>query len=219
MKSKILILIIFIVTTVSTIILGVAMSNVFNNKYTRAAKDTSQEKKLCCAGLKTDHGVVSENSIYQLESKWKNSSNQTIFLKSLAGKKQIVALIYTNCSYACPLILNDMKKIESQLKQNDVNYVLVSIDPKRDTPETLKTFAERNNLDLNKWHLLTGTEEGINELAAVLGFNYQKNSDGNFSHSNIISVLNERGEVAYQHFGLNQDVKDVLNKIKNMKES
>lgn len=218
MKTKTLITVL-IGIAVFTIFVGVAMSSIMNVKNPLSVTVASQEEKLCCAGLKIDRGTVSENSIYQLESKWKNTDNQIVLLNSLMGKKEVLAMAYTNCAYACPLILNDMKKIESQLKRNDVNYVLISIDPKRDTPEMLKAFAERNNLDLNKWHLLTGTEEGINELAAVLGFRYQKDSDGNFSHSNIINVLNEKGEISYQHFGLNRDVKDVLNKIKNMKES
>lgn len=217
MKTKSLITVL-IVIAVFTILADVVMSKIINGNSSRHVKDAFQEEKLCCADLKTDEGSVSENSIYQLKSKWKNSENQSVSLKSLAGKKQIVALIYTNCSYACPLILNDMKKIESQLKRTDVNYVLISIDPKRDTPAMLKVFAERNNLDLNKWNLLAGTEEGIDELAAVLSFKYQKNPDGNFSHSNIITVLNEKGEIAYQHFGLHQDVKDVLDEIKNIKE-
>ena len=51
-----------------------------------------------------------------------------------------------------------------------------------------------------------GDENGISELAAVLGFKYKKEPDGSFSHSNIINVLDENGIMAYQHFGLNQDV-------------
>jgi protein SCO1 len=181
-----------------------------------ANRNNETPEKLCCANTKFVHSVVSDNSIYLLDSKWRNEHNETELLKSLLGKKVILAMIYTNCTYACPLILNDMKNIESNVKRNDVNYVLISIDPKHDTPAILKTFADRNNLNGNKWHLLTGTENGINELSAVLGFKYKKEPDGSYSHSNIISVLNEDGEIAYQHFGLNQDVKDVLNQIDKM---
>ncbi len=215
MKNKILIPVIIIATAAFTIFVGMALSNVVNNKNAQL-DGVDPLEKLCCADLSAKPGKVSDNSIYQLESKWKNADNQTVSLKSLMGKKEIVAMVYTNCTYACPLILNDMKKIESQVKQNDVNYALVSIDPQRDTPENLKKFAERNNLDPDKWRLLTGDEDGISELAAVFGFRYKQDSDGNFSHSNIITVLNENGEIAYQHFGLNQDIKDVLNEIKTM---
>jgi len=175
------------------------------------AKQNAIEKNSCCAGQNS--GEVSENSVYQLKSKWKTETGKNIMLKELKGKKQIMAMVFTNCTYACPLIVNDMKKIELQIKRNDVNFLLISIDPKRDTPEALMQYAKNNKLDLKRWHLITGDENSISELAAVLGFKYKKEADGSFSHSNIINVLNEAGEVAYQHFGLNQDVQDVLGEL------
>ena len=214
MKSKLIIPFIAVTALVLTLSVYFAMNITACEKKSGDAAIENQKEKLCCADLKIDHGKVEDNSIYQLDSKWRDESGKTISLTDLKGKKQIMAMIFTSCTYACPLILNDMKKIESQTKSKDVNYLLVSIDPARDTPEVLKSFAERNNLDLNKWRLITGSQNGVSELAAVLGFRYKKEKDGSFSHSNIISVLNENGEIAFQHFGLNQSVQDVLNSLK-----
>ncbi len=216
MKSKLIIPFIAVTALVLTFLVYFAMNITASEKKSGNAAIENQKEKLCCADLKIDHEKVSDNSIYQLDSKWRDESGKTISLADLKEKKQIMAMIFTSCTYACPLILNDMKKIESQTKSKDVNYLLVSIDPARDTPEVLKSFAERNNLDLNKWRLITGNQNGISELAAVLGFRYKKEKDGSFSHSNIISVLNENGEIAFQHFGLNQSVQDVLNSLKQM---
>ncbi len=176
------------------------------------AKQNTSEEKSCCSEV--GNAKISENSIYQLESVWKSDAGKKIMLHDLKGKKQIMAMVFTSCTYACPLIVNDMKKIESQIRRNDVNFLLISIDPKRDTPEVLMQYAKNNRLDMKRWHLLTGDESSVSELAAVLGFKYKKEADGSFSHSNIITLLNETGEVAYQHFGLNQDVQDVLDNIK-----
>jgi protein SCO1 len=63
--------------------------------------------------------------------------------------------------------------------------------------------------------LLTGSEESILELAALTGFKYKKESDGQYSHSNTINILNEEGEVEYQHQGLNQDVTMAANYLRN----
>lgn len=216
MKSKLIIPFIAVTALILTLSVYFAMNITASEKKSGNAVIENQKEKLCCTDLKIDHGKVGDNSIYQLDSKWRDESGKTISLADLKGKKQIMAMIFTSCTYACPLILNDMKKIESQTKSKDVNYLLVSIDPARDTPEALKSFAERNNLDLNKWRLITGNQNGISELAAVLGFRYKKEKDGSFSHSNIISVLNENGEIAFQHFGLNQSIQDVLNSLKEM---
>jgi len=111
-----------------------------------------------------------------------------------------------------------MKKIEKKITPDDADFLLISIDPDRDTPGALLDYAKTSKLDLNRWRLLTGNKNGISELAAALGFRYKQEPDGSFSHSNIINVLNESGEVAYQHFGLNQDVNDVSEAINKTKE-
>ncbi|MHB9040083.1 MAG: SCO family protein [Melioribacteraceae bacterium] len=207
--------------TVSVVLLGVVLYLLIGVKNVESApleqvKQTSSEMKPCCANLKNDK--ANDNSIYQLESVWKTEAGKKITLNDLKGKKQIMAMVFANCTYACPLIVNDMKKIESKINRNDVDFLLVSIDSKRDTPEALTQYAKNNKLDLKRWHLLTGDENGISELAAVLGFKYKKEPDGSFSHSNIINVLDENGVVAYQHFGLNQDVQDVIEEINKNKE-
>ncbi|NIQ52455.1 MAG: SCO family protein, partial [Gammaproteobacteria bacterium] len=55
----------------------------------------------------------------------------------LAGRVRVVAMVYTSCAYACPRIMLDMKRIEAELGpeyREDVGFVIVSIDPERDTP-------------------------------------------------------------------------------------
>ncbi len=213
--------VLIISASLSVILLGIVIYLLMGVKNVESAsikevKQTSSEKKSCCAEVKNEN--AGDNSIYQLESVWKTEAGNKITLNDLKGKRQIMAMVFANCTYACPLIVNDMKKIESAINRSDVNFLLVSIDPKRDTPETLTQYAKNNKLDLGRWRLLTGDENGISELAAVLGFKYKKEPDGSFSHSNIINVLDENGVVAYQHFGLNQDVQDVVEAINKNKE-
>jgi protein SCO1 len=214
MRKALIISLSFSVVLLLTVIYLLGKERTSGNLIVAAVSQSSISKKSCCK--EETAGIMSENSIYQLESKWKTESGNQIMLKNLRGRKKIMAMVFANCTYACPLIVNDMKKIESQLNRNDIDFLLISIDPKRDTPEALLQYAKNNTLDTKKWRLLTGDENGVSELAAVVGFKYKKEIDGSFSHSNIINVLNEKGEVVYQHFGLNQDVKDVLETIKKL---
>lgn len=175
-------------------------------------------ERMCCAG-NLGNNQVSDNSVYLLEENWKSQNNKTIKWSSLKGTTRIMAMIFANCTYACPVIINDMKKVKSSLSDRElknVKFMLVSIDPERDTPEALKDLALIQHLNPNRWMLLTSNENNVSELAAVLGFNYKREKDGSFSHSNIISVLNKGGEIAYQHFGLNKDINDVVESIKKL---
>lgn len=175
------------------------------------------EKKSCCS--EEDAAEYSENSIYNLESDWITQSGVEINLGSLRGKPVILTLFYASCTYACPILINDMKKIESSLsrnKLNDFRFVLVSIDPDRDKPENLLKIFNMNNLDSKRWTLLTGNKDNVMNLAALIGFKFKVDGKGGFSHSNLITLLNEDGEIVHQHVGLNQNVDDallVLNKL------
>ena len=174
-----------------------------------------KEKKSCCSH-NMDSEKISENSVYQLESVWKNESNKEIKLSDFKGKNVVIAMIFANCTYACPIIINDMKRIESELSNKELKntkFILVSIDPERDTPEVLYDLSKRQNLDQKRWTLLTGTQDDVRELAAVFGFKYQKDEKGDYSHSNLINILNDDGEIVYQYEGLNKGISEAVTQV------
>lgn len=182
-------------------------------KTTEAKVET--EKKSCCND-DVDAAEYSDKSIYQLTGSWTDQNKSTLQLGKFKGKKVVLAMFFASCTYACPIILNDMQKIEKSLAKNklaETQFVFLSIDPERDTPEKLLQYAEGKNLDLHRWTLLTGKNDDILELAALLGFKFRKDANGDFSHTNMITLLNEKGEITFQLIGLNQDVKNFINKI------
>lgn len=159
---------------------------------------------------------ISDLSIYNLPSQWTTQDGNTIEMEDLKGKVLAMVMIYTTCKAACPRLVADMRNIEKQIpedKKDDVEYVFVSIDPKTDTPERLKAFAKENKMEDPKWLFLRGTEEDTREFAAVLAVNYKQISPIDFSHSNIISVFNQKGELVHQQEGLGVDNKETVQAI------
>nr|WP_269237909.1 SCO family protein [Flavobacterium flavigenum] len=159
---------------------------------------------------------VSDLSIYNLPSKWTTQNNQDIELKDLKGNVLVMVMIYTSCKAACPRLVADMRNIEARLPEDvkkNVKLVLVSIDPETDTPKRLKAFSIENKMEGDQWLFLRSTEENTREFAAVLAVNYKKISPMDFSHSNIISVFNADGELAYQQEGLGVNSDETIKKI------
>ena len=164
---------------------------------------TIPDSNVCCKTIKA--GKYSSESIYQLNSQWRDQDNRKITLGKFENKRVILAMIYATCQSACPVIVNDMKTIESAIpadKINDYRFILVTIDPSRDKPSELKKYAAAKNLDSERWTLLNGSENDVMQLAMMLGFKYSKNTDGSFTHSSLISFLNKKGEIKYQNEGL-----------------
>jgi len=79
--------------------------------------------------------------------------------------------------------------------------VMVSFDTERDTTEVLKKFRETRALDKN-WILLRGNDDAVRELAALLGVKFKRETDGQFAHSNLITILSPDGEIVHQRAGL-----------------
>jgi protein SCO1 len=159
----------------------------------------------CCAKTESAAASFSDKSLYQTESKWTTDTRTRIRLAALKGRPQVIAMFFANCQYACPIIVNDMKRIEAALKpamRARVGFTLVTFDTRRDTPEVLAEYRATRQLSAKTWTLLRGESDDVLELAALLGVNYKEDANGQFAHSNVITVLNAEGEIVYQQTGL-----------------
>lgn len=168
-----------------------------------------------CKENKKVTAPLPSNSIFNLSSSWKNQNGESLQLKDLQNKTLVVVMIYTSCKSACPILVSKMKNIESKISRKDIDntsLVLISIDPKTDTPARLKEFARNNAMDAPQWIFLTSSEEATQEFANVLSMKYKKISPIEFSHSNIISVFGPDGQLVSQEEG-NIDVEKVVSTV------
>jgi protein SCO1/2 len=182
----------------------------------------SQDGGCCCESKdQASADRLSDKSLYHLESSWTRQDNQTIHLSQLRGKVQVIAMIFTHCPASCPRLIEDMKHLESQLGARhgaDIGYVLVSLDPDRDSPQLLKEYGEAKQLHRASWTLLHGRPDDVRELAAVLGVRYKEVGEGNITHSNLISVLNKDGELVFQQEGLGLEPTAIMQAIQTTLE-
>lgn len=157
-------------------------------------------------------------SIFNLTSKWTDQNKHQFKLTDLAGRPWVVAMVYTRCQYACPLIVGEMKKIEAELplkSREAVRFVLVSMDTENDNPATMSDFIKSRGLSADRWVGLTGDDQATREIAAVLGVKYRKVSK-EFSHSNMISVIDAAGIVQYQQPGLGKNRTETVDAIQKL---
>jgi protein SCO1/2 len=167
----------------------------------------SSNKPACCEKELAAASPLSDRSLYQLDSSWTNDASAALKLESLAGRPQVVTMFFAKCEYACPLLVHDMKRIEAALPEilrTNVGFVLVSFDADRDTPPALAEYRKNHHLPAN-WTLLQGAPDDVLELGALLGVKFKKDLRGQFAHSNVIMVLNAKGEIVFQQIGLNRD--------------
>jgi protein SCO1/2 len=132
------------------------------------------------------------------------------------GRLTIVTMAYTSCTVSCPRLIADLKRIEGVLagpQRAKVEFVMVSLDPARDTPGRLAEFARSLHLDPARWALLTGTDADVRELAAALRVRYVTEANGEVSHTNRIVVLDPTGTPIHWQAGIGSGVDGTVRAI------
>jgi protein SCO1/2 len=89
----------------------------------------------------------------------------------LKGKVVAIDLIYTHCEFSCPLETARMAQVQKILGDRvgkDIFFYSISIDPKRDTPSQLKSYAQKYHAGPG-WLFLTGKKADIDLISKKLG--------------------------------------------------
>jgi protein SCO1/2 len=179
-------------------------------------ESASAGQRSCCTSNLAPAATFTDNSLYQLDSTWTNDSGRSLKLGQLQGRVQVVAMFFASCTYACPIIVHDMNRIEAALPETvraRVGFTLITIDPGRDTPEALHAYRGVHQLPADRWTFLQSGPDNTLELAALLGVKFKREASGQFAHSNLITILNQQGEIIHQLAGLNQDISETARRI------
>ncbi len=158
------------------------------------------------------------DSIFNLSSQWFDQNGKQVVLADLAGQNVVFSLVYLTCQYTCPTTISEMQEIRRKLSskvRSQTRFVLISIDPERDTPQSMLAYTKKRKLDSKEWTFLTAkNDREVRELAVALNFQYQKTPDGEFSHSFIIYGLDKTGVVKERVVGAGQDKAALIKVLK-----
>jgi protein SCO1/2 len=139
------------------------------------------------------------NSVYRLDLALVDQNGQASKLADLRnGGPVLIAMFYSSCKYVCPLIIDNLQRTERALSDSErarLRVVMVSFDPKRDTPAALKALANERHVDQTRWKLTRTEAAGVRKLAAVLDVQYRALDNGEFNHSSVITLLDGEGRI------------------------
>ncbi|MCP4041182.1 MAG: SCO family protein [Gammaproteobacteria bacterium] len=130
------------------------------------------------------------------------AGNQELVLDNLKGKWSFIFFGYTHCPDVCPMTLGVFALVFKTMAKNpavfqDIQGVFISVDPKRDTPESLKKYVSYFH---SKFIGVTGTTSQIDALARQMGVLYTIHpgeSEDNYlvSHNSTMFLVDPRGRL------------------------
>ena len=125
-----------------------------------------------------------------------NHNNQPFTKNNFRGKWSLVFFGFTNCPDVCPTSMSVLNKVSKlQGVPEDTQYVFVSVDGKRDTPEKLKEFVSFFN---DKFIGAAGTDAELEKFEEPLGVIYDfegdtSTDDYNVTHFAAIYIMDPSG--------------------------
>jgi protein SCO1/2 len=93
---------------------------------------------------------------------------------------------------------------------HQVNFVSITVDPERDTPDVLKRYAEAYKMNPAGWAFLTGTPAEIRDVARRYGVYAKKPSHGDVDHTFLTSLVDQNGTLRVQYMGVKFNPEEML---------
>jgi len=138
------------------------------------------------------------DSVYQSTAQLTDAQAHRFAWSDQRGRAQLVSMFYTACRFVCPMIVDGAKSIQQSLTEEErtrLGVTLISLDPKRDTPQVLARMQKERDLDRARWTLATPDPQDVRAIAGLLGIRYRELADGEFNHTTVLVLLDANGRM------------------------
>ncbi|MER8555144.1 SCO family protein [Mesorhizobium sp. M1217] len=163
-----------------------------------SAHDAPHDLRLPTIGAAPDFTLTSQDG-------------RPVSLRDLRGKVVAIAFIYTYCADVCPMLTANMASVQEKLGStfgSKINFISITVDPERDTPDVLKEYAQNFGADLRGWSFLTGDPAIVREVGWKYGVIAKKTADGDVDHTLLTSLIDPKGMLRVQYLGVRFDLEE-----------
>ncbi len=138
---------------------------------------------------------------------WNDEKGHEVTFARWKGQPVLVTAIYTECHATCPRTVDKLRRLYESFRRqgHPPEFVLVTLDPKSDTPDRLLRFKRSQGLP-DAWHLLTGGTPETQGLTDLLDI-HVLNADSHIVHDARIVIFDEQGmpERTYSGWSLDDE--------------
>tara|TARA_B100000780_G_scaffold162770_1_gene113788 strand:+ start:2322 stop:2957 length:636 start_codon:yes stop_codon:yes gene_type:complete len=151
--------------------------------------------------------------------KLRNQNGKIITQKNYYNKVYVVDFFFTSCNSICPIMTNNMTKIQNEFINNkDIMLLSISVTPEIDNIEVLKAYAKGKGVNDSKWNITTGSKKHIYDLARKSYFAVVEQGDGglqDFIHTPNFILVDSNKKIRGIYDGTNKN--EISRLIKDIK--
>ena len=134
-----------------------------------------------------------------------DQDGRRVALTDLRGQTLLLDFVYTHCPGPCPILTGTHVAVQRALPAElagRVRFVSISLDPARDTPEVLRSYASARGADLARWSFLTGEVGVVEDVLRRYGVGATPGKNGEIDHLVITYLIDRDGRIARRFAGL-----------------
>jgi protein SCO1/2 len=146
------------------------------------------------------HGIQLQSPRVADDFTLTSTRGEALSLSDLRGKYVVLFFGYTYCPDVCPTTLNDLQQMVRKLgdkRADDLQVVMISVDPERDTLEQLATYLNYFN---PAFLGMTGTVEELQPVTRQFGIFFERHPGSSntgylVDHTSAVTVIDPEGYV------------------------
>lgn len=126
-----------------------------------------------------------------------NQVGASFTTENIKGKNFIANFFFTRCPSICPPMRTTLIAIaEDYSKHDNLIFISHTIDPKHDSVEVLKTYAEATGIPEKKWQFIRASEKQTKLQAKQYMTNFRPNEEGSdFYHSSFVALVDQQQNI------------------------
>lgn len=152
---------------------------------------------LSCSKPPVWHATDISGALPDLEFSLVGTDGQTVKSSQFLGKPVLLFFGFTNCPHICPMTLAQLSMVIDKMgtRAEDIQVLLATVDPGRDTPQVMREFTA----SFGPWLTgLTGTEQALSTLRESYGVYAAMESSAdkgeyNVMHTTVVFVFDAQG--------------------------
>lgn len=150
-----------------------------------------------------------------------NQNGRTITQEDYKNKIYVADFFFTRCLSICPIMTNNMVKIQDQfIDDKDIMLLSISVTPTIDSIPILRKYATDKGVIDSKWNVTTGNKKHIYELARKSYFAVVEKGDGglqDFIHTPNFILVDKKKQIRGIYDGTNDlEIVRLINDIKTL---
>ena len=132
----------------------------------------------------------------------------------LRGRPALLTVAFGHCATVCPTVVSDLRRARGTAGRPDVQLVVLTLDPWRDTPDRLPMLAEHWALGAGD-RVLSGSVANVEAVLDAIGIGRRRDdTTGDVEHGRTVILVGSTGRVEWRVDGGSDRVSELLRLLK-----